>query len=157
MKKIIFKGAISALLASTLLGCATNKQGVGTGVGLVAGGLLGSQFGKGDGKVAAAVLGAGLGALVGGAIGKDLDDKDKQLMELSSQRALESAPSGNSTPWSNPDSGHHGYVTPTKTYQRQDGRYCREYTQVVKISGKSQTAYGTACRQSDGQWELMDK
>ena len=35
--------------------------------------------------------------------------------------------------------------------------YCREYTQTLKIGNHVQKAYGTACMQPDGSWELMPK
>ena len=33
--------------------------------------------------------------------------------------------------------------------------YCREYTQTLKIGNALQQAYGTACRQPDGSWQLI--
>jgi surface antigen len=100
-------------------------------------------------------LGAGAGALIGGAIGQNLDEQDKRLMETSSQKALEAGQTGSSTAWRNPDSGHSGSITPVKTYQNDRGEYCREYTQIVEIGGKSEKAYGKACRKPDGNWEIV--
>lgn len=34
--------------------------------------------------------------------------------------------------------------------------YCREYTKTVIVGGVEQTAYGTACWQSDGSWKLVN-
>ncbi len=148
---------ISIILLSTLIQSCSgmNKQGAGTLIGGATGALIGAQFGKGTGALAATGLGAVAGAMIGSSIGKDLDDKDRKLMELRSQEALERLPAGSSAKWSNPDSGHSGYVTPTKTYQNSTGRYCREYTQVVNIGGEQKKAYGRACRQEDGQWEIV--
>lgn len=40
--------------------------------------------------------------------------------------------------------------------QAQAGeRYCREYTEQVRISGKIGEAYGTACLQEDGDWKIV--
>lgn len=36
------------------------------------------------------------------------------------------------------------------------GRYCREYQKQVWVAAGLQEAYGTACRQPDGAWELVD-
>ncbi len=154
MKKYV---RISALILSVVLltGCAGNKQGSGTAIGAVAGGLLGAQFGKGSGQLLAAGLGAVAGGFIGNQIGKNMDDTDRMMAERSSTKALEYSPSGKAVEWRNPDNGHSGYVTPTKTYTNpSNGRYCREYTHVVNIGGKQEKAYGTACRQSDGQWEV---
>lgn len=141
--------------AMFLTSCAGNKQGVGTGIGAVAGGLLGAQFGKGPGKLLAVGLGAVAGGLIGNAIGKNMDDTDKMMAEKTSQQALESSPSGQSIAWKNPDNGHSGTITPTKTYKLDDGRYCREYTQMVNIGGQQEKAYGKACRQPDGSWQIV--
>lgn len=34
--------------------------------------------------------------------------------------------------------------------------YCREYTTTVVIDGVEQQAYGTACRQDDGSWQIIN-
>jgi surface antigen len=131
-----------------------NKQSGGTLIGGVAGGLLGSQFGKGEGQLLATGIGALAGAFVGNEIGKSMDEQDKLLAERSSRQALEYSPSGNSTEWKNPDSGNYGSITPTKTFKEQ-GQYCREYTQEVVIGGEKKKAYGKACRQPDGNWKIV--
>ncbi len=45
------------------------------------------------------------------------------------------------------------YVTTTQIVEPRP--YCREYTQTLKIANTVQKAYGTACRQPDGSWQLM--
>jgi len=45
------------------------------------------------------------------------------------------------------------YVTTTQFVE--PAPYCREYTQTLKIANTVQKAYGTACRQPDGSWQLM--
>ncbi|PCJ29713.1 MAG: hypothetical protein COA94_00625 [Rickettsiales bacterium] len=131
-----------------------NKQGGGTLIGGAAGALLGAQFGKGSGKLVAVGIGALAGALVGGQVGKSMDEYDKKLLENSSRQALEFSPSGRPVEWKNPDSGNRGSITPTKTF-RERGRYCREYTQEVIVGGEKQKAYGKACRQPDGNWQII--
>jgi len=70
------------------------------------------------------------------------------------QKALESAPTGKPVAWHNPDSGHAGTVTPVKIYQAASGNYCREYETSVTIDGKQEKAFGKACRQPDGSWQI---
>jgi hypothetical protein len=36
------------------------------------------------------------------------------------------------------------------------GRYCREYQKQVWVGGTLEAAYGMACYQPDGAWELVD-
>jgi surface antigen len=102
--------------------------------------------------IAAGVI---LGGLVGGAIGDRMDAADRREAEKAARRALESNPSGTSTTWRNPDSGHSGSITPTRTYQSAGGQYCREYQQTVVIGGETHKAFGTACRQPDGSWKIV--
>ena len=45
-------------------------------------------------------------------------------------------------------------MTPTQTYQRSDGAYCREFTQTVTVGGRTQEAYGT-CRQPECSWQII--
>ena len=150
LKNIILMCVACAMLTS----CAGNKQGVGNGIGAVAGGLLGAQFGKGPGKLLFAGLGAVAGGLIGNSIGKSMDDTDRMMAEQTSQKALEATPSGKAVAWHNPDNGHSGTITPTKTYKQNDGNYCREYTQTITVGGKQEKAYGKACRQQDGSWQI---
>lgn len=151
LKNIVLMCVACAMLSS----CTGHKQAAGTGIGALAGGILGAQFGKGTGQLVAAGLGAVAGGFIGSSIGKSLDEHDRMMANQASQKALESAPSGNTVEWNNPDSGHSGTITPTKTYKADNGRYCREYSQTVNIGGKQEKAYGKACRQPDGNWEIV--
>jgi surface antigen len=152
----ISKFFITFTAALALSGCMGQgpKQTGGTIVGAAAGGLLGSQLGSGAGKLAATAVGALAGAWLGNEVGASLDKADKVAMQRSSQYALEKTKSGQTSNWSNPDSGNSGSVTPTNTYQNAEGKYCREYQQTITVAGKSQEAYGTACRQPDGAWKV---
>ena len=45
---------------------------------------------------------------------------------------------------------------PPPTYIDQDaGTYCRPYSQEIRIEGKLQESYGTACLQPDGSWRIV--
>ena len=147
---------LSALLFTSCANGQVNKQGAGGALGLVSGGILGAQFGKGEGRLLAAGLGAIIGGLVGSSIGKSLDEHDQLMMERASQKSLEYAPTGSKTEWRNPDSGHHGYVVPAKAYTDRQGAYCREYTQIIVVGDQEEKGYGTACRQPDGQWKIIN-
>ena len=150
--------AAIAITGFGLIACAENqgpKQTGGTVVGAIAGGLLGSTIGKGSGKVIAVGIGAVLGGIVGSEIGKSLDRADRAYMHHTTQQSLETQRLGQSSTWRNPDNRHSGTVTPTRTYQRESGQPCREFQQTVTIDGRTERAYGTACRQSDGSWKII--
>ncbi len=156
MKKIF----IWSLLAIFLLaGCAPGtgpKQQTGALLGAGTGALVGSQFGHGHGRLTAVAIGTLAGAMIGQEIGRSLDQNDKLAMQQSTQEALERNRTEESSNWINPDTGHSGMVTPTKTYQTAQNEYCREYRQTVVIGGKESQAYGTACRKIDGDWEVVN-
>ena len=48
-----------------------------------------------------------------------------------------------------------GTYTPTNTYQTTTGQYCREFQQTITVGGQTEDAYGTACRQEDGTWQIV--
>ena len=152
------KFAVLGLAALALAACTETtgqKQSLGTLLGAVAGGVAGAQVGKGRGKVVATGVGAVLGALIGSEIGRSLDRADQLALQHTTQETLETAPIGTTSTWHNPDSGNSGTVTPTQTYRQSDGRYCREFTQTVTIGNRTEEAYGTACRQPDGSWQII--
>jgi surface antigen len=142
-------------LALTLASC-TNEE-MGALFGATAGALIGSQIGSGHEGTYAAIAGLSLaGAYIGSEIGEDMDERDRYEMERRTQYALERSPSGTTSVWNNPDSGHYGTVTPQAAYQSEGGEYCRPYTQTLNVGGETQTVHGTACRQSDGTWYIVD-
>lgn len=52
------------------------------------------------------------------------------------------------------------YVQPfpgsPRAVERVDRSYCREYTSSATIAGKKQPTFGTACRQPDGSWRIIN-
>ena len=137
--------AALGLAALTLAGCSQTvgqKQGLGTLLGAVAGGGAGAQVGKGRGKMVATGAGAALGALIGSEVGMSLDRADRLAMQRATQNTLETAPSGTTSTWRNPDSGNGGTVTPNQLYQRNDGAYCREFTQTLFVPAIAQAPHG---------------
>lgn len=145
------------VVAVGLLGCSADsgpKERGGAVVGGVVGGLAGSTIGSGSGQAVAIGVGAILGTIIGSEVGKSLDRADRAYMHQTTQRTLESSPSGQTSEWVNPDNGHRGSVTPTQTYESNNGP-CREFQQSVTIDGRTERAYGTACRQPDGSWKIV--
>lgn len=152
MKKF-FLVCLTALLSISLVGCQNmSNQDVGVLTGGVAGGLLGSTIGKGSGQVLAIAAGTIAGAVIGGSIGRNMDQTDRLRMNA----ALERAPVGKPTYWTNQNSGTAYEVVPTKNVTVQGNEYCREYRTVANIGGKKQQIYGTACRQPDGAWRSVN-
>ena len=159
--------AVAAALAFSLAACASpserqpgevgaaNKTTAGTLLGAVGGGLLGSQVGHGKGTLIAVGAGTLLGAFIGKSVGESLDRADVNYANQAQAKA-HAAPIGQQIAWSNPESGHSGTITPRREGNDSAGNYCREYQQTVQVGGKTEQAYGTACRQLDGTWKVVN-
>ena len=151
--------AIAVLIAFTTAACQNGqygtKQTIGALGGAAAGGLLGAQVGGGKGQLAATAAGALLGALIGSEIGRSMDEVDRMQAEQAYGQA-QNAPVGQTIAWDNPNTGNYGSVTPTREgTHTSTGEYCREFQQSVVIGGRQEDAYGVACRQPDGSWEIQ--
>jgi surface antigen len=129
------------------------KTTIGALGGAAGGGLIAAAAGGHGAAIAAGVI---VGGLLGGAVGNYLDTQDRMLANQAAQQAFESSPTGAPSSWRNPDNGHYGNVTPTRTFQNPNGAYCREYQQQIFIDGRPQRSYGTACRQPDGSWRVVN-
>ncbi|MHC4104153.1 MAG: RT0821/Lpp0805 family surface protein [Planctomycetota bacterium] len=141
-----------------LIGCATTQEGgrpktiIGGLGGAAAGGFLASAVG---GDTAGIIAGTLIGGLIGGAIGDRLDAADRREAREAAQRSLETSRSGTVTAWKNPDSSNAGTITPTRTFQTASGQYCREFQQTITIAGEEHKGFGTACRQPDSSWKIV--
>lgn len=158
MKKIKMALILSGVM--TLAACEPgSKQEFGTLLGAIGGAAVGSALGdNGDGTTHFFAVAAGTvaGAAIGSSIGKSLDEADRMAMERQRQVALETYPSGQTGTWHNPDSGNSGTYQPRPAYQDRTGAYCREYQQTITVGGKTEAAYGKACRQPDGTWKIVN-
>jgi surface antigen len=140
------------VVALSAVGCETpptREQG-GMIVGGILGGVLGAQVGEGSGRTAATILGTLAGAAIGGAVGRSMTDTDR----LKAAHTLESVRTGVPARWVNPDTGNSYVVVPTRTFD-QAGAPCRDYTIDATIGGAKEKVVGTACRQPDGSWRVV--
>jgi surface antigen len=133
-----------------------NKQTVGGLGGAVLGGYAGSAMGRGNGRLWTTGAGALVGALLGSDVGRSLDQSDRMYNEQAWSRAND-APLNQRVAWNNPDNGHSGYITPVRDGRNTYGSPCREYQQTIVVGGQAQSAYGTACRNDDGSWALVNE
>lgn len=150
------------LLVSILAtaGCASQsyrgeREVTGGLIGAALGGLLGAQFGSGTGQLAGTAAGVLVGALLGSEVGRSMDDVDRMRANEAVLRS-QSVPLGEQITWNNPESGNYGAITPTRDGYTESGNYCREFYQTITIDGKTEDAYGVACRQPDGKWRIVE-
>ena len=133
----------------------TTGEVVGTAGGAAAGGLLGAQIGKGTGRDIAIAGGVLLGAFLGNQLGQRLSENDRAMASSTAQQSLERQPSGTTSTWQNPDTGNGGSFQPQNVYQTADGTYCRQYANTIVVDGRTETVNGTACRNPDGSWRIV--
>jgi surface antigen len=152
MKKKL-RVSLAFVAAALLAACSTvpSKQDQGMLIGAIAGGVLGHQVGDGSGQVLATMFGTVAGAMIGGNVGRSMDETD----QMKTAMALENVQTGVSSNWINPDTGYEYVMTPTNTYSGASGP-CREYTMDAIIGGRTEQVYGTACRQPDGSWQVVN-
>lgn len=150
MRPLLIVFALIICLSATAR--ADNGALVGTGIGAAVGGLLGSQIGRDSGQLAATGIGIVAGGLIGNSIGQSIDD-DQAPSVGGNYSATYAGPA--SVAYSN--SYTPNYVAPPApppTYA-SDGTYCREYSQEIRIAGRMEESYGTACLQPDGTWRIV--
>jgi len=161
MRKNLITFCILSLFAFSQASYAECNQGgegdniLGTLVGAALGGLVGSQIGGGTGNKIAIGAGVLAGGFFGNKISKSMDCADEEKHYSTTQSALESQKVGETSSWANPDTGHKGEVTPTRTYQSAEGAPCREFTQTIYVEGDYEQVDGKACRNSKGAWEVV--
>ena len=156
MKKFV----MTALLASVALTACSEGPGftgadLGTGLGAVGGAVIGSQIGGGSARTVFSVVGALAGAWAGNKVAKGMTAEDNKYYETAASRAA-AAPVGQQITWNNPSSGNQGTIVPVREGRDNTGSACREYQQTVTVGGKTERAYGTACKQADGSWKIIN-
>jgi len=83
----------------------------------------------------------------------DFLNEEQQREHEAAQIAATTAPIGERIIWR--EGSASGVVTAVREGTSTSGRYCREFQQTVSIGGKTEDAYGTACRNPDGTWEVI--
>lgn len=151
--KTLVLGVSMSLL---LVACSGDGEKMETAGGAVIGGVIGSKLGSGSGKSLGAGLGAIFGAWLGKEIGRTLDEADLKRADETTQQTLETANTGETVSWSNPDSGNSGATTPRSDRQSTNGSQCRDFESTITIDGNQEQANGRACRQTDGSWKIVE-
>ncbi|OGZ05783.1 MAG: hypothetical protein A3C93_00720 [Candidatus Lloydbacteria bacterium RIFCSPHIGHO2_02_FULL_54_17] len=145
--------AVAVGVVAMLGGCSNIPKGdQGMVIGGVLGGLAGSTIGGGSGRVIATIAGALIGGYVGHEVGQHMDREDRARHE---RAVAETVANGGRHTWHNPRTRRHGGATAGRYYETPRG-YCREYREYVVIDGREVPAHGTACRQPDGSWRIMN-
>ena len=147
---------VACLCLPYLGGCTAgppNKQNIGMVTGGVLGGVVGSRFGGGSGQLWTTAAGTIAGAVLGSSIGQSMDAAD----QLQWAQSLEHNEVGQPSYWHNAHTGVKYRVVPVHNMKIKRNPYCREYRTTAMIGVEAQELYGTACRNADGSWYVVDK
>lgn len=79
-------------------------------------------------------------------------DSQRHAYEAARVRAT-TGPVGETVYWNRDDA--RGTITAVRDGTSSAGRYCREFQQTVTVGGRTESGYGTACRQPDGSWAIL--
>ena len=79
-----------------------------------------------------------------------------RVEETCFSQTFEHVPDRETIVWNNQQQGAQYQVQPLRTAETDNGLYCREYQAKATVGGKVSSTYGTACRQPDGSWKLMN-
>lgn len=129
-----------------------NAELIGQILGGATGAVAGAQFGQGSGNLAATAGGTMIGVLLGGQVAAAIAPADAAC----AQYALQSARNGQTVAWNAPDGARDIQIMPQRIFSAAGADYCREYTSRAVVGGRTTTMHGTACRQPDGQWQIVD-
>jgi len=144
MKKLVIISLLFCFLVAGF-GCATNKAQQGATVGGLAGATIGALTFKD--KLLGAAVGAGVGVMMGYIVGNEWDKSDEKKI----QQTLEKGKSGETSTWTNPDTGDSYSATPDHPYMAENKVY-RDV--VIKDAKDGHTVMAKAWRDDQGVWHL---
>lgn len=94
------------------------------------------------------------GGLIGGEFGKALSASDRQIALNAEYKSLEYGKAGEVVDWVGSGTLM-GKVKAAQPY-RVGSQDCRQYSHEIVMDGAPKVARGTACRNNDGSWNLLD-
>ena len=80
-------------------------------------------------------------------------NEEQQREHEAAQVKATTAPLNQPITWN--DGNASGSVTAVRDGTSNNGRYCREFQQSITVGGKKEDAFGTACQNPDGAWEIV--
>ncbi len=145
--------------ATSLAGCQSIERETGlskdtqTGAagGAAFGGVIAALASANPAWIAASVL---LGGVTGGALGHYLGEDDAKKYAESHYRALDNLRPGQTSSWRDPSTGNYGSTTVHRAFTADDGAFCKNFTETVHTSAKDMRETATACKASNGDWQV---
>ncbi len=115
-------------------------------------GLGGCGMARNDGPFAK--MTGGITGSIAGASERHPTDSDLAFARNAASDVLTKGDKDASQPWTNPETGARGSVTPLAEAYTEEGRTCRDFL-ASYVNGKSESwLQGAACRSKHGRWEV---
>jgi surface antigen len=95
------------------------------------------------------------GGIIGGEFGSALSTKDRQTALNAEYKSLEYGKANEAVDWIGDGGVVSGTVKAAQPY-RVGSQDCRQYSHEISLSGTSKSVRGTACRNNDGSWSLLE-
>ena len=121
----------------------------GAAAGAAFGGIVAALADANPAWIAASVI---MGGVAGGAIGNALGKEDAKKHVSNNLHGLDTLSEGQTSSWSNSQTGHSGSTTVRRVSRKDDGTVCKTYTETVHTGTETITRDGTACRAHGGSW-----
>lgn len=160
VRKVSVAALVVALAgATTLAGCQSIERETGlntqtqTGAagGAAFGGIIAALADANPAWIAASVI---LGGIAGGSIGHYLGEHDAKQYAENHYKALDNLRAGQTSTWRDPSTGNYGSTTVHRTFTAADGALCKNFTETVHTSSKDVRETATACKASNGDWQV---
>ena len=116
-------------------------------------GLGGCGLARNDGPFAK-MAGSSVTGSISAAAEKHPTDSDLAFARNAASDVLTKGDKDASQPWTNPETGARGSVTPLAEAYSEEGRTCRDFL-ASYVNGKSESwLQGAACQSKHGRWEI---
>ena len=131
-----------------------NKR-IGQMIGGTIGAIVGSNFGSGNINALTTVLGATGGYLIGGQIAIMLSEKEKKELNDITNESLENSKINESSFWeSKQNKKLKAEIVPVENFSLNNYS-CRKYRQIIVNENKKNISESRACRDNDGNWQIL--
>jgi surface antigen len=123
-------------------------------VSCLATGLGGCGLARSDGPFAKMIGKDGPTGSINNVAEKQPTESDLAFARNAASDVLTKGDKDSSQPWTNPETGARGSVTPLAQAYTEDGRTCRDFL-ASYVNGKTESwLQGAACQTSRGRWEI---
>jgi surface antigen len=131
-----------------------NKR-IGQMIGGAVGAIVGSNYGSGNINALATILGATGGYLIGGQIAIILSKEEKEELNDVMQDSLENSEINEPSVWESDENENlKAEIIPIENFTLNNYS-CRKYKQIVLIDNEKNINESKACRDSDGNWQIL--